>query len=67
MYRTLGWPKRPWPLNEERIDEATSFRMPTAPWTTARGIMEHELAKKNWNLFVSVYETTDRFQHISIA
>jgi len=26
--------------------------------------MEHELDKKNWNLFVSVYETTDRFQHM---
>jgi predicted AlkP superfamily phosphohydrolase/phosphomutase len=27
-------------------------------------IMENELKKKNWNLFVSVYETTDRFQHM---
>ncbi len=26
--------------------------------------MESELKKRNWNLFVSVYETTDRFQHM---
>src|SRR5262249_35254578 len=64
MYRTLGWAEATWPLNEERIDEATFIQDAYKAMDDRMKIMEHELAKKNWNLFVSVYETTDRFQHM---
>lgn len=64
MYRTLGWAEATWPLNEERIDEATFIADAYVAMKDRRKIMEHELDKKNWNLFVSVYETTDRFQHM---
>ncbi|PWT88477.1 MAG: hypothetical protein C5B54_10565 [Acidobacteria bacterium] len=64
MYRTLGWAEATWPLNEERIDEATFIQDANAAMNDRIKIMEHELSKKNWNLFVSVYETTDRFQHM---
>jgi predicted AlkP superfamily phosphohydrolase/phosphomutase len=64
MYRTLGWAEATWPLNEERIDEATFIEDAYRAMDDRMKIMEHELNKKNWNLFVSVYETTDRFQHM---
>lgn len=64
MYRTLGWAEATWPLNEERIDEAAFIQDAYTAMNDRVKIMEHELAKKNWNLFVSVYETTDRFQHM---
>jgi predicted AlkP superfamily phosphohydrolase/phosphomutase len=63
-YRTLGWAEATWPLNEERIDEATFIQDFNAAMNDRIKIMEHELKKKNWNLFVSVYETTDRVQHM---
>lgn len=64
IYRTLGWAEATWPLNEERIDEATFIQDAYAAMDDRIRIMENELKKKNWNLFVSVYETTDRFQHM---
>lgn len=64
MYRTLGWAEATWPLNEERIDEATFIQDAYRAMDDRMKIMEHELQKKNWNLFVSVYESTDRFQHM---
>lgn len=64
VFRTLGWAEATWPLNEERIDEATFIQDANAAMDDRIKIMENELKKKNWNLFVSVYETTDRFQHM---
>ncbi len=64
MYRTLGWAEATWPLNEERIDEATFIADAYVAMKDRMKVMENELKKKNWNLFVSVYETTDRFQHM---
>ena len=64
IYRTLGWAEATWPLNEERIDEATFIADAYVAMKDRMKIMENELKKKNWNLFVSVYETTDRFQHM---
>ncbi|HSP07467.1 MAG TPA: alkaline phosphatase family protein, partial [Acidobacteriota bacterium] len=64
IFHTLGWAEATWPLNEERIDEATFIHDAYAAMDDRIKIMENELKKKNWNLFVSVYETTDRFQHM---
>lgn len=64
IFRTLGWAEATWPLNEERIDEATFIQDAYSAMDDRMKIMENELKKKNWNLFVSVYETTDRFQHM---
>ncbi len=64
IYRTIGWAEATWPLNEERIDEATFMQDAYVAMDDRIKIMENELKKKNWNLFVSVYETTDRFQHM---
>jgi predicted AlkP superfamily phosphohydrolase/phosphomutase len=64
IYRTLGWAEATWPLNEERIDEETFIKDAYLAMQDRMKIMESELKKQNWNLFVSVYETTDRFQHM---
>ena len=64
MYRTIGWAEATWPLNEDRIDEGTFIRDAYVAMNDRTKIMEHELKKGNWNLFVTVYETTDRFQHM---
>ena len=64
IYRTIGWAEATWPLNEDRIDEQTFIEDAFVAMNDRIKIMEHELSKKNWNLFVSVYETTDRFQHM---
>lgn len=64
LFRTLGWAEATWPLNEERIDEQTFIDDAYVAMNDRIKVMENELKKKNWNLFVSVYETTDRFQHM---
>lgn len=64
MYRTLGWAEATWPLNEERIDEATFIQDTHQAINDRIKVMQNELKKGNWNLFVSVYETTDRYQHM---
>lgn len=64
VYRTLGWAEATWPLNAERIDEQTFIDDAFVAMRDREKIMLNELKKKNWNLFISVYETTDRFQHM---
>jgi len=64
IYRTIGWAEATSGLNEERIDEAAFIRDAYSAMDDRFRVMSHELEKKNWNLFISVYETTDRFQHM---
>lgn len=64
LFRTVGWAEATFGLNEERIDEAAFIQDANRAMDDRIRIMEHELKKGDWNLFVSVYETTDRYQHM---
>ncbi|MGE0042194.1 MAG: alkaline phosphatase family protein [Vicinamibacterales bacterium] len=63
-FRTLGWPEATWPLNEERIDEATFMEdLDLSFHDRARTILDRVDAG-GWDLLVGVIETTDRVQHM---
>jgi predicted AlkP superfamily phosphohydrolase/phosphomutase len=64
LYRTVGWAESTFGLNEERIDEAAFIQDANTAMNDRLRIMENELNKGDWNLFISVYETTDRYQHM---
>jgi predicted AlkP superfamily phosphohydrolase/phosphomutase len=63
-YRTLGWPEATWPLNEERIDEATFMEDLNKAFDDRAETILNRIDAKNWNLLVGVIETTDRVQHM---
>ena len=63
-YRTLGWPEATWPLNEERIDEATFIEDLDRAFTDRAETILNRIDTANWNLLVGVIETTDRVQHM---
>ncbi|MGE3275267.1 MAG: alkaline phosphatase family protein [Vicinamibacterales bacterium] len=63
-FRTLGWPEATWPLNEERIDEATFMEdLDLSFDDRARTILDR-IDAGGWDLLVGVIETTDRVQHM---
>ena len=63
-YRTLGWPEATWPLNEERIDEATFMDDLDKAFDDRAEVILNRVDAKNWDLLVGVIETTDRVQHM---
>lgn len=63
-YRTLGWPEATWPLNEERIDEATFMDDLDKAFNDRAEVILNRVDAKNWDLLVGVIETTDRVQHM---
>ena len=63
-YRTLGWPEATWPLNEERIDEATFMDDLDRAFTDRAETILNRIDTANWDLLVGVIETTDRVQHM---
>jgi predicted AlkP superfamily phosphohydrolase/phosphomutase len=63
-YRTLGWPEATWPLNEERIDEATFMEDLDKAFDDRAETILNRIDAKNWDLLVGVIETTDRVQHM---
>jgi predicted AlkP superfamily phosphohydrolase/phosphomutase len=63
-YRTLGWPEATWPLNEERIDEATFIDDLDRAFNDRAEAMLNRIDTKDWNLLVGVIEATDRVQHM---
>jgi predicted AlkP superfamily phosphohydrolase/phosphomutase len=63
-YRTLGWPEATWPLNEERIDEATFMDDLEKAFDDRAEVILNRVDARNWDLLVGVIETTDRVQHM---
>ena len=63
-YRTLGWPEATWPLNEERIDEATFMDDLEKAFADRAEVILNRVDARNWDLLVGVIETTDRVQHM---
>jgi predicted AlkP superfamily phosphohydrolase/phosphomutase len=63
-YRTLGWPEATWPLNEERIDEATFMEDLDRAFDDRKETILNRIDAHNWDLLVGVIETTDRVQHM---
>ncbi len=63
-YRTLGWPEATWPLNEERIDEATFMEDLDRAFDDRAEVILSRVDARNWDLLVGVIETTDRVQHM---
>jgi predicted AlkP superfamily phosphohydrolase/phosphomutase len=63
-YRTLGWPEATWPLNEDRIDEATFMDDLDRAFNDRASTILNRIDAKNWDLLVGVIETTDRVQHM---
>ena len=63
-YRTLGWPEATWPLNEERIDEATFMDDLARAFNDRAETILNRIDARSWDLLVGVIETTDRVQHM---
>ncbi len=63
-YRTLGWAEATWPLNEERIDEATFMDDLNRAFDDRANVILSRVDAKNWDLLVGVIESTDRVQHM---
>lgn len=63
-YRTLGWAEATWPLNEERIDEATFMDDLNRAFDDRANVILSRIDAKNWDLLVGVIESTDRVQHM---
>jgi predicted AlkP superfamily phosphohydrolase/phosphomutase len=64
LFRTLGWEEATWPLNEGRIDEADFLYDCQKAWDDREKLIFTSLQHDDWDLFVSVIETTDRVQHM---
>ncbi|MFB3896278.1 MAG: alkaline phosphatase family protein [bacterium] len=63
-YKTIGWAEETWGLNENRIDEDT-FLEDLYDVFNRRSQQALDLLKKtDSNLFISVFESTDRAQHM---
>jgi len=63
-YRTLGWAEATWPLNEERIDEATFMDDLYRAFDDRAQVIISRVAAGEWDLMVGVIESTDRVQHM---
>ncbi len=66
LYRTIGWAEAAdKALNEERLDEATFLYDADRAFEDREKIIFKRLEeRKDWDLFVSVIETTDRVSHM---
>jgi predicted AlkP superfamily phosphohydrolase/phosphomutase len=64
LYKTLGWAIDTWALNERVIDEDTFMEDLFFTVDKREEITFNELEKGDWNLFVSVFQSPDRVQHL---
>ncbi len=63
-FRTLGWAEANWPLEENRIDEATFMDDLYRAFDDRAQVILDRLSNANWDLLVGVIESTDRVQHM---
>jgi predicted AlkP superfamily phosphohydrolase/phosphomutase len=63
-YRTLGWAEATWPLNEDRIDEKAFMDDLFRAFDDRARVILDQVEAGDWDLVVSVIESTDRVQHM---
>lgn len=63
-FRTLGWAEATWPLNEERMSEATFMDDLYRAFDDRAQVILNRLTSGAWDLLIGVIESTDRVQHM---
>lgn len=63
-FRTLGWAEATWPLNEDRMSEATFMDDLYRAFDDRAQVILNRLTSGTWDLLVGVIESTDRVQHM---
>jgi predicted AlkP superfamily phosphohydrolase/phosphomutase len=63
LYKTMGWKDDTWSMSEETIDEKTFLEDVDFTREEFRRMMDGFLAEKDIDLFVQIYEYTDRVAH----
>jgi len=64
LYKTLGWAIDTWALSEKRIDEKTFLEDLFYTMNQREEIMMNMLEKKNFDLFIFIFQASDRAQHM---
>ncbi len=64
LYKTLGWPEDTWALNEEKIDERVFLEDLNYSFDRQRALVIDAINHLNPDLFVSVFQATDKVQHM---
>ena len=64
LYKTLGWAVDTWALSENRIDEKTFLEDLFYTMNQRQEIMMNMLKKKDFDLFIFVFQASDRVQHM---
>lgn len=64
LFKTLGWPEDTWALNEEAIDERIFLEDLNFTFDHQRALVFDALDQMNPDLFVSVFQSTDKVQHM---
>lgn len=64
LYWTQGWAIDTWAYNEELVDENLFLEMVDMIETRREKIVFNELQKDNWNIFIGIFQATDRIQHM---
>ena len=64
LYKTLGWAIDTWALSEKRIDEKTFLEDLFYTMNQREEIMMNMLEKKNFDLFIFIFQASDRVQHM---
>jgi len=64
LYWTQGWAIDTWAYNEELLDENLFLEMVDMIESRREEIVFNELQKDNWNIFIGVFQATDRIQHM---
>ncbi|HEX7078964.1 MAG TPA: alkaline phosphatase family protein [Candidatus Eisenbacteria bacterium] len=64
LYKTLGWPEDTWALNEEKIDEKVFLEDLNYSFDRQRAVVFDALDRLNPDLFVTVFQATDKVQHM---
>lgn len=64
LFKTLGWPEDTWALNEEAIDERIFLEDLDYTFDRQRALIFDALDRMDPDLFVSVFQATDKVQHM---
>lgn len=64
LFSTLGWAEDTWGLNEDRLDEDAFLEQTYDIWRDLEELTVNYIKKDNYDFFISVFEATDRIQHM---
>lgn len=64
LFSTLGWAEDTWGLNEDRLDEEAFLEQTYDIWRDLEEITLNYIKKDDYDFFISVFEGTDRIQHM---